>query len=93
MCLNVFSDSNVNTAANNGLVAESVNREITLSDLGPLKDNERVDLNCAVKEYLLLAGYRLTTMTFYEEVHQSMSSLVPYNWSMRVFGLSHITQS
>ncbi|KNA11926.1 hypothetical protein SOVF_130650 [Spinacia oleracea] len=26
------------------------------------------DLNCAVKEYLLLAGYRLTAMTFYEEV-------------------------
>ncbi|KAJ9173040.1 hypothetical protein P3X46_016216 [Hevea brasiliensis] len=38
------------------------------SDLGPLKDNERRDLNCAVKEYLLLAGYRLTAMTFYEEV-------------------------
>lgn len=39
------------------------------SDLGPLKDNERQDLNCAVKEYLLLAGYRLTAMTFYEEVY------------------------
>lgn len=38
------------------------------SDLGPLKDSERQDLNCAVKEYLLLAGYRLTAMTFYEEV-------------------------
>ncbi|XP_022992815.1 lisH domain and HEAT repeat-containing protein KIAA1468-like [Cucurbita maxima] len=38
------------------------------SDLGPLKDNERQDLNCAVKEYLLIAGYRLTAMTFYEEV-------------------------
>lgn len=40
----------------------------TLSNLGPVKDNERQDLNCAVKEYLLLAGYRLTAMTFYEEV-------------------------
>lgn len=39
------------------------------SDLGSLKDNERQDLNCAVKEYLLLAGYRLTAMTFYEEVY------------------------
>ena len=39
------------------------------SDLGPLKDNERQDLNCAVKEYLLIAGYRLTAMTFYEEVY------------------------
>ncbi|KAH9311798.1 hypothetical protein KI387_026833, partial [Taxus chinensis] len=38
------------------------------SNLGPLKDNERRDLNCAVKEYLLSAGYKLTTMTFYEEV-------------------------
>ncbi|CAI9110642.1 OLC1v1010704C1 [Oldenlandia corymbosa var. corymbosa] len=40
----------------------------SFSDLGPLKDNERRDLNCAVKEYLLFAGYRLTAMTFYEEV-------------------------
>lgn len=38
------------------------------SDLGALKDIERQDLNCAVKEYLLIAGYRLTAMTFYEEV-------------------------
>ncbi|XP_027350526.1 RAB11-binding protein RELCH isoform X2 [Abrus precatorius] len=37
-------------------------------DLGPLKETERRDLNCAVKEYLLIAGYRLTAMTFYEEV-------------------------
>lgn len=43
-------------------------RESSFSDLGPLKDNERCDLNCAVKEYLLMAGYRLTAMTFYEEV-------------------------
>jgi len=40
----------------------------TASSLGPLKDTERRDLNCAVKEYLLIAGYRLTAMTFYEEV-------------------------
>ncbi|XP_008810046.2 RAB11-binding protein RELCH homolog isoform X2 [Phoenix dactylifera] len=43
-------------------------REITFSSLGPLKDTERRDLNCAVKEYLLFAGYRLTAMTFIEEV-------------------------
>lgn len=43
-------------------------RETTVSDLGSLKAKERLDLNCAVKEYLLLAGYRLTAMTFYEEV-------------------------
>lgn len=38
-------------------------------NLGSLKDIERRDLNCAVKEYLLLAGYKLTAMSFYEEVH------------------------
>eukprot|EP00268_Persea_americana_P026110 TRINITY_DN2549_c0_g1_i12.p1 TRINITY_DN2549_c0_g1~~TRINITY_DN2549_c0_g1_i12.p1 ORF type:complete len:1082 (+),score=231.80 TRINITY_DN2549_c0_g1_i12:196-3441(+) len=43
-------------------------REGLFSDLGPLKDSERRDLNCAIKEYLLFAGYRLTAMTFYEEV-------------------------
>ncbi|XP_021763619.1 lisH domain and HEAT repeat-containing protein KIAA1468 homolog [Chenopodium quinoa] len=43
-------------------------KSTTMSNLGPVKDNERNDLNCAVKEYLLMAGYRLTAMTFYEEV-------------------------
>uniref|UniRef100_J3L0G3 LisH domain-containing protein n=1 Tax=Oryza brachyantha TaxID=4533 RepID=J3L0G3_ORYBR len=43
-------------------------RDAKISTLGPLKDNERKDLNCAVKEYLLLAGYRLAAMTFIEEV-------------------------
>ncbi|CAL0318874.1 unnamed protein product [Lupinus luteus] len=43
-------------------------KDISFTDLGPLKDAERRDLNCAVKEYLLIAGYRLTAMTFYEEV-------------------------
>ncbi|KAL8161817.1 hypothetical protein V2J09_013306 [Rumex salicifolius] len=43
-------------------------KDSAVSTLGPLKDNERKDLNFAVKEYLLLAGYRLTAMTFYEEV-------------------------
>ncbi|XP_066311922.1 uncharacterized protein [Miscanthus floridulus] len=42
--------------------------DMKISALGPLKDNERKDLNCAVKEYLLLAGYRLAAMTFIEEV-------------------------
>lgn len=42
--------------------------KIRFSNLGPLKDNERRDLNCAVKEFLLSAGYKLTAMTFYEEV-------------------------
>lgn len=43
-------------------------RDTSFSELGPLKDDERRDLNCAIKEYLLIAGYRLTAMTFYEEV-------------------------
>ncbi|KAG8384107.1 hypothetical protein BUALT_Bualt04G0083600 [Buddleja alternifolia] len=57
-----------NTTANNGPVVQPKKKDISFSDLGPLKDNERLDINCAVKEYLLLAGYRLTAMTFYEEV-------------------------
>lgn len=34
----------------------------------PLRESERRALNWAVKEYLLAAGYKLTAMTFYEEV-------------------------
>lgn len=51
-----------------GLRSQRDKRETTLSSLGLLKDSERKDLNCAVKEYLLFAGYRLTAMTFIEEV-------------------------
>ncbi|PIA33417.1 hypothetical protein AQUCO_04100089v1 [Aquilegia coerulea] len=60
--------SNVNVSASNGPTLQQSKRDSLFTDLGPLKENERRDLNCAVKEYLLLAGYRLTTMTFYEEV-------------------------
>ncbi|KAK4426625.1 RAB11-binding protein RELCH [Sesamum alatum] len=59
---------NLDVSANNEPVIQPMKRSISCSDLGPLKDNERLDINCAVKEYLLLAGYRLTAMTFYEEV-------------------------
>ncbi|KAI8029233.1 hypothetical protein LOK49_LG01G03487 [Camellia lanceoleosa] len=55
-------------SANNGPDSQQGKKETSFSDLGHLKDNERQNLNCAVKEYLLLAGYRLTVMTFYEEV-------------------------
>lgn len=51
-----------------GPVSQQDNKEGSLSSLGPLKDAERKDINCAVKEYLLFAGYRLTAMTFIEEV-------------------------
>ncbi|KAK3006157.1 hypothetical protein RJ639_015719 [Escallonia herrerae] len=59
-----LNGTNADASANDG---PDIKR-VTSSDLGHLKDHERRDLNCAVKEYLLLAGYRLTAMTFYEEV-------------------------
>lgn len=51
-----------------GPESQQQKRDTSFSELGPLKDDERRDLNCAIKEYLLIAGYRLTAMTFYEEV-------------------------
>ncbi|KAI3451788.1 hypothetical protein Pfo_008453 [Paulownia fortunei] len=66
--LDESSGPSANTTANNGSIVQPIKRDVSFSDLGPLKDNERLDINCAVKEYLLLAGYRLTAMTFYEEV-------------------------
>ncbi|XP_076960727.1 uncharacterized protein LOC143637161 isoform X2 [Bidens hawaiensis] len=61
-----FDEASDAKAKNRSDVQQS--RDMTVSELGPLKAKERQDLNCAVKEYLLLAGYRLTAMTFYEEV-------------------------
>ncbi|KAL6125678.1 hypothetical protein ACLB2K_073733 [Fragaria x ananassa] len=61
-------DSESNASVNNGPQFHRQKTDVSFSDLGPLKDNERQDLNCAVKEYLLIAGYRLTAMTFFEEV-------------------------
>ena len=52
-------------------------KKTSFTDLGPLKDTERRDLNCAVKEYLLIAGYRLTAMTFYEEVGNAVLLFSP----------------
>lgn len=68
LTIDEFTGSNVDASTNNGSDSQQGKRETSFSDLGPLKDNERRDINCAVKEYLLLAGYRLTAMTFYEEV-------------------------
>ncbi|CAN6572825.1 unnamed protein product [Malus baccata var. baccata] len=65
---NELRDSNANVSVNNGPEFQRQKRDVSFSDLGLLKDNERRDLNCAVKEYLLIAGYRLTAMTFFEEV-------------------------
>ncbi|GFP96985.1 lish domain and heat repeat-containing protein kiaa1468 homolog [Phtheirospermum japonicum] len=66
--LDESSGLNANSTTNSGQIVQPVKRDMSFLDLGPLKDNERLDINCAVKEYLLLAGYRLTAMTFYEEV-------------------------
>ncbi|KAI9085546.1 hypothetical protein K1719_032389 [Acacia pycnantha] len=60
--------SSEDASINDGPKIQQQKRNSCFTDLGPLKDQERQDLNCAVKEYLLLAGYRLTAMTFYEEV-------------------------
>lgn len=79
-----ISDSKIDASENHGTDFQQQKREGSFSDLGPLKDNERKDLNYAVKEYLLLAGYRLTAMTLLEEVtdqdldvQQNSSACVP----------------
>ncbi|KAK4367959.1 hypothetical protein RND71_011751 [Anisodus tanguticus] len=79
-----ISDSKIDASENHGTDVQQQKREGSFSDLGPLKDNERKDLNYAVKEYLLLAGYRLTAMTLMEEVtdqdldvQQNSSARVP----------------
>lgn len=79
-----ISDSKIDASENHGTDFQQQKREGSFSDLGPLKDNERKDLNYAVKEYLLLAGYRLTAMTLLEEVtdqdldvQQNSSARVP----------------
>uniref|UniRef100_A0A7N1A0P1 HEAT repeat-containing protein n=1 Tax=Kalanchoe fedtschenkoi TaxID=63787 RepID=A0A7N1A0P1_KALFE len=65
---NTLRELDTDLSAKHGSDTQREKRDTTCSDLGPLKDSERRDLNCAVKEYLLIAGYRLTAMTFYEEV-------------------------
>ncbi|GJU29764.1 armadillo-like helical domain-containing protein [Tanacetum coccineum] len=74
-------DESSDAKAENGSDVQK-SRETTVSDLGSLKAKERLDLNCAVKEYLLLAGYRLTAMTFYEEFsgfYFSLHATVTFN--------------
>lgn len=74
-CMLEFAELNEDNHGNHGVEFQRQKRDISFSDLGPLKDIERKDLNCAVKEYLLLAGYRLTAMTFYEEVRMRAQTL------------------
>lgn len=40
----------------------------TVKVLGKLGEKERLDINCAVKEYLMATGYKISAMTFQEEV-------------------------
>lgn len=68
VCFYVYAGPHSDSSASNEPGPELRKSDTSFSELGPLKENERRDLNCAVKEYLLLAGYRLTAMTFYEEV-------------------------
>ncbi|KAH7433811.1 hypothetical protein KP509_07G087500 [Ceratopteris richardii] len=66
-------------------LVSGVNKKGTLTDANnraqsmghvrdPLRESERMALNWAVKEYLLSAGYKLTAMTFYEEVDQDLDT-------------------
>lgn len=80
MCEFVFMlyanvESSVSNNINQALEVHRQKRDAPFSTLGPLKANERKDLNCAVKEYLLIGGYRLTAMTFCEEVSETFSSV------------------
>ncbi|CAL9074116.1 unnamed protein product [Musa acuminata var. zebrina] len=67
-CPDELNGSSSGVSVANGPTYQHNKREISYVSLGPLKDTERKDINCAVKEYLLFAGYRLTAMTFLEEV-------------------------
>lgn len=44
--------------------------------LGLLGEKERLVLDCAVKEYLMTAGYKISAMTFQEEVLNHISGLL-----------------
>ena len=46
--------------------------EIVLELLG---EKERLVLDCAVKEYLMAAGYKIAAMTFQEEVLYNISGV------------------
>jgi hypothetical protein len=79
--LNAATQLSGDVSVNDG---QQKQKNTSFTDLGPLKDTERQDLNCAVKEYLLLAGYRLTAMTFYEEVGIAVLPFFPANLGARL---------
>jgi len=54
-------------SVNNGQQVQQ-QKNTSFTNLGPLKDSERQDLNCVVKEYSLISDYSLAAISFYEEV-------------------------
>jgi hypothetical protein len=51
-----------------GDIEHSSARNGNHKDLGSLGEKERTNVNCAVQQYLMTAGYKITAMTFQEEV-------------------------
>lgn len=51
-----------------GDIEHSSPRNGNHKDLGSLGEKERTNVNCAVQQYLMTAGYKITAMTFQEEV-------------------------
>jgi len=49
-------------------------------ELGPLEPQEQEEINWAVREYLAEAGYKLTAITFCDEVRDSDSVTAPQCW-------------
>lgn len=57
----------------------------TVKVLGKLGEKERLDINCAVKEYLMVAGYKISAMTFQEEVLNRTWKFILYYKSQETF--------
>jgi hypothetical protein len=55
-----------------GDIEQSSARNGNHKDLGSLGEKERINVNCAVQQYLMTAGYKITAMTFQEEVDQDL---------------------
>ncbi|GMI66152.1 hypothetical protein like AT5G16210 [Hibiscus trionum] len=92
--LDKLSESSVSNNENHALEVHRQKRDAPFSTLGPLKANERKDLNCAVKEYLLIGGYRLTAMTFCEEVtDQNLNSPASVPDALRHYYYQYLSSS
>lgn len=60
-------DVSLTDTATNGEKSMTSNGSVKV--LGKLGEKEKLDINCAVKEYLMVAGYKISAMTFQEEVN------------------------